>query len=62
MSTSNGLSLHHPVAFWKPATLGFVMPGMSGEYQLGKQSAGLLAQARGNPGHAAGTDADALNP
>jgi len=27
----------------KPATLGFVMPGMTGEYQLGKQSAGLLA-------------------
>jgi putative MFS transporter len=27
----------------KPATLGFVMPGMTGEYALGKQSAGLLA-------------------
>jgi putative MFS transporter len=27
----------------KPATLGFVMPGMTGEYGLGKQQAGLLA-------------------
>jgi putative MFS transporter len=27
----------------KPATLGFVMPGMTGEYALGQQSAGLLA-------------------
>jgi putative MFS transporter len=26
----------------KPATLGFVMPGMTREYELGKQSAGLL--------------------
>jgi len=27
----------------KPATLGFVMPGMTGEYGLGKQQSGLLA-------------------
>jgi putative MFS transporter len=27
----------------KPATLGFVMPGMTGEYGLGKREAGLLA-------------------
>jgi putative MFS transporter len=27
----------------KPATLGFVMPGMTGEYGLGKQQAGVLA-------------------
>jgi putative MFS transporter len=27
----------------KPATLGFVMPGMTGEYELSKQNAGLLA-------------------